>query len=76
MKTANVLMDADGYVKIADYGLCKEGIGYEDRIRAKCGTPLYMAPEMLTETPYSRSVDWWALGIIIYEMLVGKVKYF
>lgn len=67
-------MDVDGYVKIGDYGMCKDGIKFGDRISAKCGTPAYMAPEMLKMIPYSHSVDWWALGIIIYQMLVGEVN--
>lgn len=66
-------MDAQGYVKIADYGLSKIGVGYGDRTKTFCGTPYYMAPELHTEDSYTRNVDWWALGIVIYEMLVGQV---
>lgn len=66
-------MDTDGYVKIADFGLCKEGMGYGDRTGTFCGTPEFLAPEVLTETSYTRSVDWWGLGVLIFEMLVGEV---
>uniref|UniRef100_A0A8L0DU79 protein kinase C n=1 Tax=Oncorhynchus mykiss TaxID=8022 RepID=A0A8L0DU79_ONCMY len=62
----------DGYVKIADFGLCKEGMGYGDRTSTFCGTPEFLAPEVLTDTSYTRAVDWWGLGVLIYEMLVGE----
>lgn len=65
-------MDIDGYVKIADFGLCKENIGYGDRTGTFCGTPEFLAPEVLTETSYTRAVDWWGLGVLIFEMLVGE----
>uniref|UniRef100_A0A8C1RB47 protein kinase C n=1 Tax=Cyprinus carpio TaxID=7962 RepID=A0A8C1RB47_CYPCA len=61
-----------GYVKIADFGLCKEGMGHGDRTSTFCGTPEFLAPEILTDTSYTRAVDWWGLGVLIYEMLVGE----
>lgn len=61
-----------GYVKIADFGLCKEGMGFGDRTGTFCGTPEFLAPEVLTETAYTRAVDWWGLGVLIFEMLVGE----
>ncbi|XP_015244756.1 PREDICTED: serine/threonine-protein kinase N2-like [Cyprinodon variegatus] len=72
LKLDNLLMDADGYVRIADFGLCKEGMGHGDRTNTFCGTPEFLAPEVLTENSYTRSVDWWELGVLIYEMLVGE----
>lgn len=63
-----------GYVKIADFGLCKEGMGFGDRTGTFCGTPEFLAPEVLTETSYTRAVDWWGLGVLIFEMLVGEVS--
>lgn len=74
LKLLNILMDVRGYVKLADYGLCKEGIGHGDQTETFCGTPDYVAPEVLTETSYTRSVDWWSLGIVLFEMLVGNVN--
>ena len=68
----NLLLDTEGYVKIADFGLCKEGMGYGDRTGTFCGTPEFLAPEVLTETSYTRAVDWWGLGVLIFEMLVGE----
>uniref|UniRef100_A0ABM5FM01 protein kinase C n=1 Tax=Pogona vitticeps TaxID=103695 RepID=A0ABM5FM01_9SAUR len=72
LKLDNLLLDTEGYVKIADFGLCKEGMGYADRTSTFCGTPEFLAPEVLTDTSYTRAVDWWGLGVLIYEMLVGE----
>ncbi|XP_038146333.1 serine/threonine-protein kinase N1b isoform X1 [Cyprinodon tularosa] len=72
LKLDNLLLDTEGFVKIADFGLCKEGMGYGDRTSTFCGTPEFLAPEVLTDTSYTRAVDWWGLGILVYEMLVGE----
>ncbi|XP_020945996.1 serine/threonine-protein kinase N2 isoform X5 [Sus scrofa] len=72
LKLDNLLLDTEGFVKIADFGLCKEGMGYGDRTSTFCGTPEFLAPEVLTETSYTRAVDWWGLGVLVYEMLVGE----
>lgn len=75
LKLDNLLMDASGFVKIADFGLCKEGMGYGDRTTTFCGTPEFLAPEVLTDTSYTYAVDWWGLGVLIYEMLVGECPF-
>uniref|UniRef100_A0A3B3RWE7 protein kinase C n=1 Tax=Paramormyrops kingsleyae TaxID=1676925 RepID=A0A3B3RWE7_9TELE len=72
LKLDNLLMDSEGYVKIADFGLCKEGMGHGDKTSTFCGTPEFLAPEILTDTSYSRAVDWWGLGVLVYEMLAGE----
>ncbi|XP_010226393.1 PREDICTED: serine/threonine-protein kinase N3 [Tinamus guttatus] len=72
LKLDNLLLDADGFVKIADFGLCKEGMGFGDHTNTFCGTPEFLAPEVLTDVSYTRAVDWWGLGVLIYEMLVGE----
>lgn len=72
LKLDNLLLDADGFVKIADFGLCKEGIGFGDTTGTFCGTPEFLAPEVLTQALYTRAVDWWGLGVLIFEMLVGE----
>lgn len=72
LKLDNLLLDKEGFLKIADFGLCKENMGYSDRTSTFCGTPEFLAPEVLTETSYTRSVDWWGLGVLVFEMLVGE----
>ncbi|KAK1877709.1 Serine/threonine-protein kinase N2 [Dissostichus eleginoides] len=72
LKLDNLLLDTQGFVKIADFGLCKEGMGFGDRTSTFCGTPEFLAPEVLTDTSYTRAVDWWGLGVLVYEMLVGE----
>ncbi|KAG9329252.1 hypothetical protein JZ751_006386 [Albula glossodonta] len=72
LKLDNLLLDTEGFVKIADFGLCKEGMGHGDRTSTFCGTPEFLAPEVLTDTSYTKAVDWWGLGVLIFEMLVGE----
>jgi len=72
LKLDNLLLDREGYVKLADFGLCKENMGVNDRTSTFCGTPEFLAPEVLTESNYTRAIDWWGLGVLIYEMLVGE----
>ncbi|OUC49359.1 kinase domain protein [Trichinella nativa] len=72
LKLDNILLDADGHVKLADFGMCKEGITAEKLTSTFCGTPDYIAPEILKENDYGASVDWWALGVLMYEMMVGQ----
>ncbi|KAM5173119.1 serine/threonine-protein kinase N1-like [Mantella aurantiaca] len=72
LKLDNLLLDSEGYVKLADYGLCKEGMGPSVRTSTFCGTPEFLAPEVLTDASYTRAVDWWGFGVLIYEMMVGE----
>lgn len=73
LKLDNLLLDHAGYVKLADFGLCKEGMGHADKTSTFCGTPEFLAPEVLTDNSYTRAIDWWGLGVLIFEMLVGEV---
>jgi len=75
LKPENILLDFDGHIKITDFGLSKQLIS-TDLTRTFCGSPEYLAPEMLQQTGYNQMVDWWSFGTILYEMICGLPPFY
>ena len=75
LKPENILLDAEGHVKLTDFGLSKVLAGPEDTTKTFCGTPEYLSPEVIEGKPHGKGVDWWALGILLWEMLAGAAPF-
>ena len=73
LKPENVLIDADGHLKLTDFGLSK--FSRDDLTYTVCGTALYVAPEVLYKNGHNKTIDFWSLGILIYEMFTGETPF-
>lgn len=71
LKPENILLGLDGYILLADFGLAKIKQGDNVEPNSFCGTPEYISPEMIVGSGHDHTLDWWALGVLIYEMIIG-----
>ncbi len=76
LKPDNIVFDADGHALITDFGLSKVGINVADQAQSFCGSPAYLSPEMLRRQGHGKPVDWYLVGVLLYEMLVGMPPYY
>ncbi|XP_050534999.1 cAMP-dependent protein kinase catalytic subunit alpha-like [Daktulosphaira vitifoliae] len=72
LKPENILIDGNGYIKLTDLGFCKRVV---KRTYTMCGTPQYLAPEVILLKGYGKAVDWWSFGVITYEMVTGSLPF-
>ncbi len=76
LKPDNVVLDCEGHCMLTDFGLSKEGVYDNKGAKSFCGSLAYLAPEMIKRTGHGKSVDWYLLGVMLYEMLVGVPPYY
>jgi len=75
LKPENILLHNDGHIALTDFGFAKTNIDVDGKTRSFCGTVDYMAPEVIQKTGHGQGADWWALGVLLYEMSVGRMPF-
>ena len=76
IKPENILLDSDGHIRIADFGLSKQGMENKDISYSFCGSPEYMAPEMILRAGHNFQLDLYCLGTLLYEMVTGLPPFY
>lgn len=76
LKLENLLLDKTGHIKMVDFGLCKDEIFGGMSTKTFCGTPSYLPPEVIRNMQHGRAVDWWGLGVVMYELLTGQLPFY
>ena len=76
LKPDNIVFDSQGHALLTDFGLAKEGVNENTPTQSFCGSPAYLAPEMLKRQGHGKAIDWYLLGVLLYEMLVGIPPYY
>lgn len=76
LKPENIMISDEGFIKLIDFGLAKQLKNAEEKVGEICGTNEYIPPEVVNREKYNFNFDWWGFGILLFELLVGKVIYF
>jgi len=76
LKPENILLDTEGHICLTDFGFAKRHVYRDDDSKTFCGTIHYMAPEIVSNSGHGKAADWWALGIVLFEMITGKTPFY
>lgn len=76
LKPENILLDGEGNIKLADFGLSKEGVANDNYTKSFCGSPIYLCPEMLRNKGFSKMSDIYGIGLVLFEMLTGSPPFY